>query len=186
MEPQNPWTTLSSRVVYDNPWIRVTEHQVLNPAGNPGIYGTVHFHGDAIGVVPYENGYVWMVGQFRYPLNQYSWEIPEGGSPPGEDPAATAHRELLEETGLRAETLTPLLEMHLSNAVSDEWGRVYLATGLTQAEATPEETEQLTVQKMRLEDVFAEIEACRITDSLTVAAIYKLMLMRVTGALEGY
>jgi 8-oxo-dGTP pyrophosphatase MutT (NUDIX family) len=180
---QNPWTVLSSKLIYENKWISLTEHQVLNPAGNPGIYGTVHFQADAVGVVPYEDGWVWLVGQYRFPLGSYEWEIPEGGSPPGEDPAETARRELKEETGLEAEHLEPILEMHLSNSVSDEWGIVFLATGLRQGEASPEETEMLSVKKMRLEDVYAEVEARRIRDSLTVAAIYKLMLMRAEGRL---
>ena len=180
---KNPWTTLNSNEKYNNPWIRVTEHKVLNPAGNPGIYGTVHFKNDAIGVVPYQDGYIWMVGQYRFVLEAYSWEIPEGGSPRGESPEETAIRELKEETGLVAQHLTPILEMHLSNSVSDEWGIVYLATGLTQQEAEPEDTEELKVQKIKLEEVYAAVERREITDSLTVGAIYKLMLMKQMGEL---
>ena len=180
---KNPWTTLESKEIYSNPWIKVTEHQVLNPAGNPGIYGSVHFKNHAIGVVPYEDGFIWMVGQYRYVLETYSWEIPEGGSPKGESPEETARRELKEETGLIAETLTPIMEMHLSNSVSDEWGIVYLATGLSQEEAEPEETEDLQIKKMSLEEVYEGVERREITDSLTVGAIYKLMLMKQMGQL---
>lgn len=183
MPDSNPWTILDSKLIYENKWISLTEYQVLTPAGNPGIYGKVHFQGDAVGVVPYEDGWIWMVGQWRFPLDRYEWEIPEGGSPPGEDPIDTARRELLEETGLVAETYEPILEMNLSNSVSDEWGIVYLATGLRQEVPSPEETEVLTVRKMRLEDVFAQVEARKIKDSLTVAAIYKLMLMKGEGRL---
>ncbi|MEL6134977.1 MAG: NUDIX hydrolase, partial [Bacteroidota bacterium] len=165
-QEKNPWTLLSHRIPYENPWIKVTEHQVLNPAGNPGIYGTVHYKANAVGVVPYEKGYIWMVGQYRFPLNAYSWEIPEGGGPFDEDPVLTAQRELLEETGLVAQQFEPLLEMHLSNSVSDEWGIVYLATGLTQGVAEPEETEELRVQKMSLIEVFERVEQKEITDSL--------------------
>lgn len=179
----NPWKTLSKALAYDNPWIRVEEHQVLNPAGKPGIYGVVHFKNQAVGVIPYEDGYVWMVGQFRYTLAQYSWEIPEGGSPVGEDPLITAQRELKEETGLSAQHYQPIVEMHLSNSATDEWGIIYLATGLEAGEADPEDTEDLSVKKMRLEEVFAEVEAGRITDSLTVAGVYKLMVMKLRGAL---
>lgn len=180
----NPWQTLSSQLIYHNPWIKVVENQVINPSGKPGIYGVVHFHGNAVGVVPYEAGYIWMVGQYRYPLNRYSWEIPEGGSPPDEDPLATAQRELKEETGLIAAQYEPLFEMHLSNSVSTEWGIVYLATGFTQGESAPEETEQLQVKKMSLEEVFQLVEERQITDSLTVAAIYKLMWMKASGKLD--
>lgn len=181
---ENPWKTLSSTEIYSNPWIQVTEHQVLNPAGKPGIYGVVHFKNQAVGVIPYEKGYVWMVGQYRYPLKLYSWEIPEGGSPMGEDPLLTAQRELQEETGLTASHYEPILEMHLSNSVSDEWGIVYLATGLTLGEATPEETEDLHVKRMPLSEVLARVEAHDITDSLTVAGIYKLALLEMQGQLR--
>ncbi len=181
---ENPWQVLSTQAIYENPWISLSEHQVLNPAGKPGIYGEVHFHNQAVGVVPYENGYIWMVGQYRFTLKAYSWEIPEGGSPEGEDPLQTAIRELKEETGLEAAHYFQLLEMHLSNSVSDEWGIVYLATGLSQGESAPEDTEQLSVKKMRLEEVFAEVEAGKITDSLTVAAIYKMMYLKASGQLN--
>ena len=180
-ETDNPWQTLSSTEIYQNPWIQLTEHQVINPSGGRGIYGVVHYRNAAVGVVPYEDGAIWMVGQYRYPLDIYSWEIPEGGAPEGEDPLATAKRELQEETGLIAETYTPLLEMHVSNSVSDEWGIVYLATGLQQGPASPEETEDLQIKKMTLEEVFEQVEARKITDSLTVAATYKLMWMRAVG-----
>ncbi|MEM6768703.1 MAG: NUDIX hydrolase [Bacteroidota bacterium] len=183
MSQENPWKTLSQNTKYDNNWIKVTEFQVLNPAGREGIYGVVHFKNQAVGVVPYENGEIWMVGQYRYPLEEYSWEIPEGGSPLGEDPLTTAVRELKEETGLVAETYQPILEMNLSNSVSDEWGVVYLATGLRQEEAEPEETEQLYIRKMPLEEVYKRVESREIKDSLTVAAIYKLMLMKKMGQL---
>ncbi|MEO1448058.1 MAG: NUDIX hydrolase [Bacteroidota bacterium] len=180
---ENPWQTLRSDIQYQNPWIRVTEHQVISPGGKPGIYGTVHFKNQAVGVVPYVDGSIWMVGQYRYPLEMYSWEIPEGGSPHGEDPLETAKRELAEETGLMADHWDPLLEMHLSNSVSDEWGIVYLARNLTQGEAAPEHTEDLLLKKMPLESVIAEVDAGRITDSLTVAAIYKLAWWKAAGRL---
>ena len=175
----NPWKTLRSSLKYENPWIRVDEHEVINVSGGPGIYGTVHFKNSAVGIVPYEDGYVWLVGQFRYPLGFYSWEIPEGGSPSGEDTLNTAKRELKEETGLEAKHYHPLLKMHLSNSVSDEWGIVYLATGLKEGQAQPEEDEELKTKKLKLETVFEAVEAGQITDSLTVAAIYKMMLMKL-------
>jgi 8-oxo-dGTP pyrophosphatase MutT (NUDIX family) len=143
----------------------------------------VHFQNQAIGVVPYQAGDIWLVGQYRYPLQRYSWEIPEGGGAADESPLAAAQRELKEETGLTADHYQPLLEMHLSNSVSDEWGIVYLATGLTQGEANPEETEELRVRRVSLQAAYAEVEARRITDSLSVAAIYKLMLLQAQGQL---
>ncbi|MEM7657547.1 MAG: NUDIX hydrolase [Bacteroidota bacterium] len=183
-EHENPWQTLASEKIYENNWISLTEHQVISPGGKPGIYGVVHFQSQAVGVVPYEDGQIWMVGQYRYALKQYSWEIPEGGSPHGEDPLATAQRELQEETGLIAATYAPLFEMHLSNSVSDEWGIVYLATDLTPGPAEPEHTEELRVEKRPLDQVFAEVEAGKITDSLTVAAVYKLKILQLQGKLS--
>ena len=180
---RNPWTILSSEEKYDNPWITVTEHQVLNPAGNPGIYGMVHFKNQAVGVVPYEDGYIWMVGQYRFTLNQYSWELPEGEGDPEEGPLAAAIRELKEETGLVADHYKPLLELHTSNSVTDEWGIVYLATGLSKGEAEPEDTEELLVRKISLEEACEELEAGKITDSLTVAALYKMMVLKLQGKL---
>ncbi len=178
------WKTLNSQSVYENNWIEVTDHKVKNPAGQDGIYGVVRFKNRAVGVVPYEDGHIWLVGQTRYIFNAYSWEIPEGGCPKDEPLEDCARRELREETGLNAETLSPLFEMHLSNSVTDEWGVVYLATGLSQGEAAPEPTEDITVKKISLDEFYVEVEAGRITDSLSVAACYKLMLMRQLGELE--
>ena len=177
----NPFQITSSRALYQNPWIQLIEHQIINPAGKPGIYGVVRFKNRAVGVVPFDNGDIWLVGQYRLPLEKYSWEIPEGGSPEGEELLETARRELKEETGLVATTFEPLLQMHLSNSVTDEFGSVFLARGLRQEKSSPEETERLQVRKTALEDAYAEVEAGRITDSLSVAAIYKLMLMKVQG-----
>ncbi len=180
-EQENPWTILSSKEIYNNPWIQLTEHQVINPSGGEGIYGVVHFHNLAVGVVPYDKGDIWMVGQYRFPLEAYSWELPEGGGPLGVDALESAKRELREETGLEAEEYKVLFEMDLSNSVSDERAIVYLATGLTQGVAEPEETEELVVRKMSLEEAFAMVERREIRDSLTVTAIYKMMLMKETG-----
>ena len=176
----NPWHTVDSRQVYDNPWIRVTEYDVVNPSGKPGIYGKVHFKNHAVGVVPMdEEGGIWLVGQHRFPLDVYSWEIPEGGCPIGLSTELAALRELKEETGIGAERLERLFEMHLSNSVTDEWGVVYLATGLRMEEAEPEETESLRVVRLPLEDAYAMVREGRITDSLSVAAIQQLWIRRL-------
>src|ERR1700733_13525661 len=135
----NPWTTLSTRAVYENPWIAVREDQVLRPDGQPGIYGVVHFKNRAVGVLPIdESGRVWMVGQYRYTLGCYSWEIPEGGCPENEEPEEAARRELREETGLEAGLLELIGTSHLSNSVSDELGIIYRATDLIAGPNQPE------------------------------------------------
>jgi 8-oxo-dGTP pyrophosphatase MutT (NUDIX family) len=178
----NPWKILSSQVQYDNKWIQVTEHQVLNPSGGPGIYGVVHFKNLAIGVVALdEEQHIYLVGQYRFPLEQFSWEIPEGGGPLEDDPLLSAKRELLEETGLIAHSWKPVVQMHLSNSVSDEVSIIYLARGLEQHAPQPEETEQLTVERMPFEKAYQLVKAHQITDSITVAAILKIKLMILEG-----
>jgi 8-oxo-dGTP pyrophosphatase MutT (NUDIX family) len=169
---ENPWQTLEVRQVYDNPWIQVNHHTVLNPSGKEGIYGVVSFKNLAIGVVAVdENLNTFLVGQYRYTLKQYSWEIPEGGGPFGEEPLATAQRELLEETGLTATNWSLLTPIHTSNSVTDEAGFVFLATGLVQGESDPEETEDLRVWKLPLSEAIAMVENGRITDSLSIAGL---------------
>jgi 8-oxo-dGTP pyrophosphatase MutT (NUDIX family) len=168
----NPWTTLSSRVYYENPWIRVREDQVLRPDGLPGIYGVVEFKNRAVGVVPVEDdGSVWLVGQYRYPLQAYSWEIPEGGCPDSESPEATALRELREETGLTAGRIELVARSHLSNSVSDELGYLFRATDLTPGKDDPEGTERITVRRFAWSEVCRMLKAGEITDSLSVMAL---------------
>lgn len=181
---QSPWQILATAVQYDNKWIRLTEHQVINPNGGKGIYGVVHFKNLAIGVVALDEEFnIYLVGQYRFPLEAFSWEIPEGGGPLGEDPLLSAQRELLEETGLVAEQWEPIVQMHLSNSVSDESGIVYLARGLELRNAEPEETEQLFIRKIPFEQAYRMVKEHEITDSLSVAAIQKIKLMMLEGAL---
>jgi 8-oxo-dGTP pyrophosphatase MutT (NUDIX family) len=173
MNPENPWITHSTRIVYENPWIRVSESQVTNPSGGPGIYGVVHFRNRAIGVLPIDDeGHTWLVGQYRYTLDTYEWEIPEGGCPAGESPLEAAKRELREETGLIAAEYRVLFDnLALSNSVSDERATIFVATGLTQAEADPEETEDLKVRRLPLSEAIAMVRRGEITDSISVMAL---------------
>lgn len=180
----NPWKTLSSEEKYNNHWITVTEHQVINPSGGKGIYGEVHFKNLAIGVLPLDDEhYTWLVGQYRYPLKAYSWEIPEGGGPLGTDPELSAKRELVEETGLVASKLTEIQRMHLSNSVSDELAIIYLAQDLQLGEAAPEETEDLQLIKVPFTKAVEMVMNGEITDSMSVAAILKVHLMIQKGAI---
>jgi len=184
-DTKNPWTILGEKLMYENPWMQVTEYDVLNPSGGKGIYGKVHFKNIGVGVLPLDDELnTYLVGQYRFTLNQYSWEIPEGGCPQGEDPLETAKRELLEETGLKATEVTHLFDMHLSNSIADEFGKCYLARGLEQFEAEPEETEQLMVKKVSIEEAFQMVERGEITDSLSMAAIYKVKIMLLDGRIS--
>jgi 8-oxo-dGTP pyrophosphatase MutT (NUDIX family) len=184
-EHRNPWTVLAQRVIYENPWIGLTEYEVINPGGGKGIYGKVRFKSLAIGILPLDDqGNIWLVGQYRFALDAYSWEIPEGGGDPAIPPVESARRELLEETGLVAREWTELMELHLSNSVTDEQAFIFLARGLEQREAMPEETEELVVHRVSFEEAYRMVERREITDSMSVAAILKVKLLLLQGQLK--
>jgi 8-oxo-dGTP pyrophosphatase MutT (NUDIX family) len=179
---KNPWTTLSTERVYDSPWIGVTKHDVLNPNGNPGTYSVVHFKNIAIGILVLDaekNTYI--VGQFRYPINRYSWEIPEGGGHPDVDPLESAKRELSEETGITAHKWTRIQELHLSNSASDESGVLFIAQDLEFGKSHPEDDEKLEVRKLHFDELYKMVDSGEITDSLTVAAVLKAKVMMLEG-----
>ncbi len=171
----NSWKTLTSALVYESAWIAVNRHETINPAGNPAVYSVVNFKNLAIGIIPLsEDGYTWLVGQWRYPLNAYSWEIPEGGGPLGEEPIKTAERELKEETGIVAKKFEEIMQLHLSNSATDEHAFVFLATDLSFEESEPEETEDLQVKKVHITEAFDMVLKGEITDAISVAAIFKV------------
>ena len=180
MEPQhkNPWTTRSGRKKYDNPWINVTEFKVINPGGKEGIYGKVHFKNKAIGIVALdEDKNIFLVGQYRYTLNEWSWEIPEGGCPLSDNILESAKRELREETGLTATSWTLIQRAHLSNSVSDEEGFIFLAQGLTAGENSLEDSEaDLKLWKLPFDQALQMVMEGKITDSLSVMGILRVGL----------
>ncbi len=183
-EHKNPWQVINAREVYDNSWIGVTEYYVINPSGGKGIYGKVHFKNVAVGVIPLDaDGNTYLVGQYRFTIDAYSWEIPEGGCPEDSDILASAERELREETGLIASHYRKILSMYLSNSVSDEYCEVFVATGLQQFAAMPEETEQLVVKKIPFREVYDMVTDGRIQDAVSVAAILKVQLLLNEGVL---
>jgi ADP-ribose pyrophosphatase len=184
-EQKNPWQINQEQQLYDNPWISLTHYDVINPSGGKGIYGKVHFKNRAIGVLPLDaNGNTYMVGQFRFTINQYSWEMPEGGGMIEHDPLDAAKRELKEETGLVAVNWSRIMELHLSNSVTDELAILYLATGLEQQSPEPEETEQLVVKKIPFEEMYQMVANGIITDAMTVAAVLKVKLMMLEGSIN--
>lgn len=172
---KNPWTTLASKVVYENPWIRVREDAVLRPDGKPGIYGVVETR-LATGVVALTpNDEVYLVGQYRYPMGSYSWEIIEGGSDADESALDAAQRELREEAGLVAAHWEPLgPEIHLTNCHSNERGYLFLATGLSEVGATPDGTEELALRKVPLAEALAMVDSGEIADAMSIMALLRL------------
>ncbi|MCS6832675.1 MAG: NUDIX hydrolase [Flammeovirgaceae bacterium] len=175
---ENPWKTLSSTDIYENAWIRLREDKVIKPNGEKGIYGVVHFKYLAIGIIPLdEENHTWLVGQHRYPLNSYSWEIPMGGGKLEVEPLVSAQRELKEETGLMARHWEELLRIHTSNSVTDELGIVYVARGLTAGDTAFDDTEKLQIWKMPFEQALQMALNGHITDSLSLAGIFKLALL---------
>ena len=166
------WKKLSSKQIYDNPWITVVEDQVINPGGGQSQYGVVHFKNKAIAIVPLDNdGNTWLVGQERYTLGAYSWELPMGGAADGEEPIEAARRELKEETGLTASRWSQVLQLHVSNSITDEEGFVFIAQDLQESEPDFDETEDLQIQKLPLAEAVAMIGRGEITDAISVAAL---------------
>ncbi len=183
-ETTNPWDVLSQATVYENEWIRVDHHEVLGPSGGPGVYGTIHFKNQAIGVVPIdEHGNVVLVGQYRFPLRAYSWEIPEGGGSHSVAALESARRELREECGLAARCWTEILGMDLSNSVSDERSTAFLAWDLQKTTAQPDETEKLQVARVPFWDAVDRVKRGEIRDAISVAALVRVALMTLQDEL---
>ncbi len=178
-----PWRRRARSVAYENPWITVWHDDVVRPDGSPGIYGVVHFAGLAAGVVVLDDDdRLLLVGQHRYALDAYSWEIPEGGVPAGESAIDGARRELREETGVVAASWREIGRFHLSNSVTDEAGVLYLATDLTQHAAAPEATEELVVRWVPFDEALAMTLDGRITDAMAIMGIQRVALDRLRAA----
>ncbi len=183
-DTKNPWTVLKGATVYENEWIRVDHHEVLDPSGGAGKYGTVHFKQEAVGVVPIdENGNVVLVGQYRFPLQAYSWEIPEGGGSHSVPALGSAQRELREECGLSAKRWMEILSMDLSNSVTDERSTTFLAWDLSEVPAQPDETEKLQVARIPFWEGVDRAKRGDLRDSITVAALLRVALMALQGEL---
>lgn len=178
------WSVTSQEVVYDNPWITLTEYQTIAPTNRPALYGKVAFKNRAIGVVPlHADGTVTLVGQNRFPHANYSWEIPEGGAPLDEDPLDGAKRELAEEVGLQAADWRQILIMELSNSITDEICHGFLAMGLTPTATAPDETEDLAIARVPFGQALDAAVSGHMPDSLTVALLLRVHHMAVKGEL---
>lgn len=181
--PAFAWQLGTPSPQFENPWMRVDSIPAVDPNGTKASYGLVHFKNLAIGVVPYADGHIWLVGQSRVAFQSYSWEVPAGGDPSGKDPLGTAHRELREETGFLAGRMEPILTMELSNSITDEACRIYLATDLTAGETEMESSEDISLMKISLDAALDAVDAGEIRQALSVAAILKLGRMREKGQL---
>ncbi len=183
-EGGNPWIVKGVTQAFANDWFRIDEHDVIRPDGAKGYYGVIRVRRLAVGVLPIDaEGCVHLVGQWRFPLGRYSWEMPEGGAEPGEDARGCAERELAEETGLRAREWVQILEMDLSNSLTDEQAVIFIATDLSPGEIDPDPTEVLKSRKAPFSEVLERVADGRIRDSLTVAAVLRAHHMAVTGQL---
>lgn len=172
LNKENPWTLKSDQKIYENPWIKVNHHEVLDPSGAPGVYGKVHFKNIAVAILPIdEEGNTWIVGQYRYPLKRFSWEIPEGGCPLGTDPLDTAKRELQEEAGIIADHWKQIGEADISNSVTDEVAIMYLAKGLSFTNQELESTEDIELQKIPFSELYHKVINGEIRDSLTIMTV---------------
>lgn len=172
---KDAWQSKSKTLVYENPWIAVSHHNVVTPTGTDGIYGVVNFKNHAVGVLPIDKkGGTWLVRQSRYPHDCFTWEIPEGGAPKGEPLLEAAKRELQEETGLQAEQWQTWLELQTSNSVTDELATIYLAQGLTQGDTALEATEDITVKYLPIKEAVAMVYRSEIVDAMSVAALLKV------------
>ena len=181
-----PWIRRSRRTAYENAWITIWHDEVTRPDGAPGVYGVVHFANLAAGVLVLdESDRVLLVGQHRYALDDWSWEIPEGGVPAGETALEGARRELLEETGVEAREWRELARLHLSNSVSDELAVLFLATGLAHGIAAPDGTEALEIRWLPFEEALSMTLDGRISDAMTVVAIERLALTRARASAAG-
>lgn len=185
MEERGPWKTIRAEERYATPWISVSHHDVIDPSGAPGIYGVIHFKNIAVGIVPLDEELnTWIIGQYRYPIKAYSWEIPEGGGKRDLPPIESAKRELREEAGITASHWTEVLQMDLSNSASDEEAIIYVAQGLEHHEPMPDHNEELALRKLPFSELFGMVMRGEVRDSLTVAAVMKVQLMLAEGSLR--
>ncbi len=179
-----PWEVLSDDIAYENPWIKIHHHQVVHPDGSDGQYGVVRFANRAIGVLPIDqDGYVWLVGQHRFPFNAYSWELPEGGCPNGENPLDGAKRELREETGFTAQGWISLLDFNISNSVTDESASCFIAYDLEAGENAPDPSEELAIKRIKFNYLLQEVLDGKISDSLTIIIVLLVQQLALSGRL---
>lgn len=186
--PARPaWTSDGEETVFENPWMRITSHPATAPTGAPAQYVVMRPKNLAAGVLPiHADGTVTLVGQARFALANYSWEMPEGGAPYDEDPLVGAQRELAEEAGLAARTWREVLRMELSNSVTDERAICWLAWDLTEVDKAPDPTEVIALARVPFMSLVQEIDRGAIRDALTVATALRAYHMAKESLIPGW
>ena len=180
--PLKPWKTLSSREVYKNNWMRLREDIAELPSGQTTLYGVCEF-GECVGVLPFiDDDNVMLIRQYRYVQQEsHRWEMPTGGLHAGEDREGAAQRELMEEIGYRAGTLTWINTFYSSKSICQETCHLYVGRNLVPAQAVPDETEAFEIATMPFERVLHLVMTSEIRDSMTVIAVLHAAQRRLTG-----
>jgi len=183
-ETRNPFKTIDETIVYDNNWIKIKHANIITPSNTKGIYGTVHFKNYALGIIPIDHeGYTYLVGQYRYALNSYSWEIPEGGGLLDKDILESAKRELQEEVGYFAEKWTKIAELNTSNSITDEKGIIFVAQELTPTNTSYDETEEIQIKKLHIYEAIEWAVSGKIQDAITLIGLLKLKILLETSTI---
>lgn len=187
LAPARTWRDGGAATVFENPWMRLTRHQATAPTGAPADYVVMRPRNLAAGVLPlHDDGTVTLVGQHRFATMRYSWEMPEGGVPEGEDPLAGIQRELAEEAGLVADHWLEVLRLDLSNSITDERAVCWLAWGLGAAATAPDPTEDLRIVRVPFLSLIEEIDRGAVRDVMTVATALKAHHMAREGRLPAW
>lgn len=188
MDDFKRWKITDRKEVYASPWISVHHNDVIAPTGAETIYGSIHFKNMAIGILPIdETGHTWIVGQARFCFDAFTWELPQGGGARDVPAIETARRELSEECNLAAEHFIPLYEgVQVSNCVSDELAHAFIAYGLSERPGQLDDTEELTVRRLPISEVFDMIDRGEIKDMFTITMMARACQLAVMGRLPDH